>query len=98
MTDLTDNQEWDEENNTNQVPGIYKHYKGDLYKVLFVAWESTNDRDRESLVVYISLKTGVINSRRQLEFVEFVKWDDGEFRPRFCKRDVIDYNGRIFDD
>ena len=35
-------------------PGLYRHYKGALYRVLMVATESTNGRERVPVVVYIS--------------------------------------------
>jgi hypothetical protein len=57
---------------------IYRHYKGDLYRVLFGAMESTNDLPRRQVVVYVSLKTGEINCRSAEEFFGMV---DG--KPRF---------------
>ncbi len=48
--------------------GIYRHYKGGLYRVLFVAHESTNAREGNGVVVYVSLKTGRINVRDEGEF------------------------------
>lgn len=49
-------------------PGLYKHYKGGLYRVLFTAWESTNGRPREEVVVYVSLEKGTVNVRLLEEF------------------------------
>lgn len=65
------------------TPGLYKHYKGGLYRVLFTAWESTNERERELLIVYVSLEKGMINVRRKEEFDETVEQPDGEKWPRF---------------
>ncbi len=60
-------------------PGLYRHYKGGLYRVLFVAQDSTNDSDGEStqepVVVYISLtgpKAGTICVRTEDQFSESV--------------------------
>ena len=63
--------------------GIYRHYKGGLYRVLCTAWESTNGRAREEVVVYVSLGRGVLNVRRRVEFAESVVLDSGEWLPRF---------------
>jgi hypothetical protein len=54
-------------------PGVYRHYKGGLYRVLFVARMSTNGptEDRPH-VVYVSLAHGVINIRDEEEFHEIV--------------------------
>lgn len=40
--------------------GVYRHYKGGLYRALFLAQDSTNRRDaagstEEPMVVYVSL-------------------------------------------
>ncbi len=64
-------------------PGIYQHYKGDNYRVLFVADESTNARKGNKVVVYISLKYGTIHCRDLSEFTEIVDWPDGSKKPRF---------------
>ncbi len=55
-------------------PGIYRHYKGDLYRVLFTAHDSTNGKgpDIGKVVVYVSLSTGQINVRKEWEFHEWV--------------------------
>lgn len=58
-------------------PGIYAHYKGDLYRVLFTAMESTNGRERERLMVYVSLAKGTVNVRREEEFRELVSTEQG---------------------
>jgi len=57
-------------------PGLYRHYKGGMYRVLFTAQDSTNGRDLELVVVYLSCKHGTLNTRRQSEFVERVQVDD----------------------
>lgn len=47
----------------------YRHYKGGLYRVLFIAHDSTNGPDcGRSLVIYVSLSTGRINARTEEEF------------------------------
>lgn len=63
---------------------VYLHHKGGRYLVLCVADESTNIRKAEgSVVVYVSLTHGRIKVRDVLEFLELVRWPDGEMRPRF---------------
>ncbi len=52
-------------------PGIYRHYKGGLYRVLFNATESTNGpHNGRELVVYVSLAKGAIRVRAEDEFHE----------------------------
>lgn len=64
------------------VPGVYKHFKGERYKVLGVA---THSETGESLVVYQKqgpdneLKTWV----RPLEMFESTVTVDGKEVPRF---------------
>lgn len=68
---------------TRTPPGIYRHWKGNLYRVLFVALDSNNDRAHEPTVVYLSLDPGPhqgqINVRHESEFHELLP--DGT--PRF---------------
>lgn len=52
--------------------GVYRHYKGDFYCVLFVAHNANTYRDDIPVVVYVSLKTGVIYTRSEIEFHELV--------------------------
>jgi hypothetical protein len=54
------------------VGGVYKHYKGGRYTVIGVATESTNDRPRRPVVVYVSLEKGTINVRDEAEFHQYV--------------------------
>ena len=61
------------------VPGIYRHYKGDLYEVLSVA---THSESEEPLVIYRSLKAGRIWARPCDMFVETVELSGGRV-PRF---------------
>lgn len=65
------------------VPGVYAHYKGGRYRVLFVAKESTNAREGGRTVVYVSLSNGNIFTRDIGEFAEPIQWPDGTMRPRF---------------
>lgn len=67
-------------------PGLYIHYRGDAYRALFIAWESTNAQPREPKVVYASLSEAEgygINVRSLKEWNELVEWHDGKMRPRF---------------
>ena len=62
----------------------YRHYKGGLYTVLFLAEETTNSRKgNNGGVVYVSHTYGKIKYRDFDEFTEEVEWTDGIMRPRF---------------
>jgi hypothetical protein len=66
--------------------GIYDHYKGGQYVVLFIATDSNNDRNDELTVVYMSLTpphAGALRVRHFDEFTEDVAWFDGTHKPRF---------------
>ncbi len=66
------------------VPGIYRHYKGGLYRLLFIASESTNMRkDFGPVAVYLSLTTGAFHTRDLGEFLGNVTVP-GDSRP--CPR------------
>lgn len=64
----------------NFKPGIYKHFKGDLYQAFFVG-RNSEDRGQE-FVVYKSLKKGFIWIRPLAMFLENVD-QDGCRVPRF---------------
>ena len=63
--------------------GVYQHYKGGKYLVLFVADVATNGQEGKKEVVYVSLTNGMILCRNLDEFTEVVKWPDGGMKPRF---------------
>lgn len=69
---------------------LYHHYKGGVYRVLFVASESTNARVKPGkpvdLVVYVSLSTGKIHVRDYEEFHGFV--DRSDQNQNACRRFV----------
>lgn len=60
---------------TNVVPGVYRHYKGARYTVLFVAQNASNHDGRaaEKIVVYVSLTYGRIFTRSEREFTETIR-------------------------
>ena len=61
------------------VGGVYRHYKGPLYVVLFIAKDSNNDRNGEPTVVYMSTEgscRGAIRVRHVSEFMGQVSLDD----------------------
>ena len=69
---------------TIQSGKTYKHYKGGLYTVLFVAEETTNERKGSNGgVVYVSHTYGKIKYRDLDEFTEEIEWPDGVKRSRF---------------
>lgn len=66
--------------------GIYRHWKGSNYVVLFVGRDSNNDSNREEVVIYLSLGAefaGRINVRKVSEFLEEITLPDGGYVPRF---------------
>lgn len=68
------------------VGGIYLHYKGDRYIVLYAAQDSENSDNRGDLVIYMSLdgpQTGRINVRSLSEFREDVEMPGGGKTLRF---------------
>lgn len=62
---------------------VYLHHKGGRYLVLALTEESTNKRVGMPGVVYVSLTYGKFKHRDLAEFVEEVKWPDGNRQPRF---------------
>jgi hypothetical protein len=66
-------------------PGIYEHYKGGRYEVLFVARHSETE---ETVVVYRQLYGDHAHWVRPVEmFIEAVE-RDGRMVPRFARLDV----------
>jgi len=65
--------------------GIYRHWKGDHYLVLFLARDSSNNAaNHEDVVIYVSLdppRAGNINARRKTEFLEEVETRSGRGSP-----------------
>jgi hypothetical protein len=59
--------------------GIYRHYKGGLYEVVGIATESDTEED---VVVYTSVVTGRLFTRRKIVFEEIVRHNDVP-TPRF---------------
>lgn len=64
-------------------PGMYVHHKGGRYEVVSVAFDATNERNGNQVVVYVSRADGKTYCRDLLEFTEPTVWPDGETRPRF---------------
>lgn len=66
-------------------PGkVYEHFKDGKYLVLAVADDSTNAREGNKVVVYVSLTYGKTLVRDLAEFTEEVEWPDGKKGPRFA--------------
>ncbi len=71
-------------NSSLPIPGkIYRHQKGGRYTVLHIADDSTNKREGNKVVVYVSLTYGTVKCRDLEEFMQVVVWPDGKKRPRF---------------
>lgn len=66
-------------------PGNYKHYKGNMYRVLFMAKHTETE---EPLVIYISLENGGIFARPESMWTDLVTWPDGKTRPRFISEEI----------
>jgi hypothetical protein len=57
------------------LPGLFQHYKGAYYRVLFVAKDSNNGPNNDrNVVVYVSLSAlGRVSTRYEDEFDEDVQ-------------------------
>lgn len=62
--------------------GIYEHYKGGKYRLLFLA---RREEDLAPVVVYCHLDDGQIWTRPLSDWEMLVIWPDGHPRSRFCK-------------
>lgn len=67
-----------------QLGKVYEHFKEGKYLVLAVADDSTNAREGNKVVVYVSLTYGKVLVRDVAEFTEEVEWPDGKKGPRFA--------------
>lgn len=61
-------------------PGLYQHYKGDLYWVEGIGPDSTNGAGGEWYVFYRSLQNEICHVRKLAEFDETVQTPDGPTR------------------
>lgn len=69
------------------IGGLYRHYKGNMYVLLFVGQDSNNDCNQERVAVYMSLDDphkGAVRTRHVTEFMEDVQDTDGKWVPRFA--------------
>ena len=73
-------------------PGVYRHYKGGLYRFLFTATEEEKQR---LVVVYLSLESGRIWTRPADSWVGCVKDEDGKTTRRFQRMIVQDDLGGL---
>ena len=69
-------------------PGLFQHYKGSFYRVLFIAKDSNNSGNDGNVVVYVSLsEPGRISVRSEAEFDEDVEYElEGSTAPLTTKR------------
>jgi len=65
------------------IPGIYKHFKGGLYRLLFTV-KNADDVSKD-LVIYMSLETGEIWARSVEGWEHLVMWPDGRKCRRFIR-------------
>jgi hypothetical protein len=70
------------------IGGLYRHYKGGRYVLLFVATTHAHNGDEDA--VYVSLTHGHTvtrpyqrDSRKEDSWTDFVRWPDGQIRLRF---------------
>ncbi|MBX9765274.1 DUF1653 domain-containing protein [Patescibacteria group bacterium] len=61
----------------------YLHFKGGRYFVVGVAHDATNAEEDKEVVVYRSMTDGALYVRAVSEFLELVRWENGQMRPRF---------------
>lgn len=65
--------------------GTYTHWKGGRYHLLSFRHDSTNDHGDRSFAIYYSIEKQALRVRDLGEFLEPVKWPDGQVRPRFSR-------------
>lgn len=66
---------------TIQIGGVYKHFKGTEYKVLNIIKDAT-EKELRTLVIYMNEDSGDIWAREIYNFAEYV-FKDGEWKKRF---------------
>lgn len=66
-------------------PGLYRHWKGGHYLVLFTAQDSNNTGSGGAVVVYYSLARSGFRVRRVEEFTELISDGGGRRVPRFVR-------------
>lgn len=64
--------------------GVYQHYKGARYTILFNNVLSARDGTTRK-AVYVSFETGKIFERPVSEFDDVVVWPDGSMAHRFVR-------------
>lgn len=68
------------------IPGVYKHFKGKLYRLLFTARDThANPKDCDLLVVYMSMEDGQIWTRKASDWEKLVEWPGGRMKHRFVR-------------
>lgn len=82
----------DEKMRKVQKNAIYRHFKGNYYQVMEIAYDATNiDPLNRKMVVYKSLNDGMIYTRDLKEFlseVDHIKYPDVKQRYRFEKINI----------
>ena len=63
--------------------GVYLHQKGNRYRVIGTALDTTNARSGSEVVIYQPLDGSARYCRDLKEFIEEIEWPDGVVRPRF---------------
>ena len=66
--------------------GVHDHFKGGIYLVTGVSESTSEGREGELVVEYLSLIFGKKYSRFGREWQSIVRWPDGEFRSRYIYR------------
>jgi len=77
-----------------KVGGLYRHFKGGLYRVhhLAVDTEASTQGREEDVVVYESLPDNGFFVRPLTMFLEYVE-RDGEVMPRFAEEGELENHG-----
>ncbi len=80
----------------NPNPGLYEHYKGGRYRLLWVALHSET---QEPLAIYVSVGDGEgrVWARPAHMWSEEVTLPSGERRPRFVPVEEMTIRGSIYE-
>lgn len=85
-----------------QKNAVYRHFKGDYYLVLDIAFDATNRQNiNKKMVVYKSLKDNIVYVRDFKEFISEVnhkKYPDVKQKYRFQQVNVNKMIKRLFGD
>lgn len=73
-------------------PGIYRHWKGNLYRALFLAQDSTNRPTKK-----MTLRLDTVFESTEAPVVIYVSLDPGDHAGNVCARDLEQWNELVPD-